>query len=86
MRLGLTLVRAQAVERGLQDRLGVLGVAVDGGDSDDHVEDLVERDGSECTPANWDGSSSALRCILSELVASGLGASGYGWPKQASDS
>jgi hypothetical protein len=34
----------QAVERGLQDRLKVAGVAVDRGDGHDHVEDLLERE------------------------------------------
>ena len=35
-------VGSQPVERGLQDRLKVAGVAVDLGDRDDHVEHLLE--------------------------------------------
>src|SRR5580700_1802312 len=34
--------RAQPVEGSLQDRREVVGVAVDGGDRDDHVEDLLQ--------------------------------------------
>jgi hypothetical protein len=33
---------AKAVERGLEDWLDVAGVAMDRGDGDDHVEDLLE--------------------------------------------
>src|SRR4051794_17978589 len=35
---------AEAVERGLEHRLEVVGVAVDFGDRGDHVEDLLERE------------------------------------------
>ena len=35
---------SKPVERGLQDRLEVAGIAVDPGDGDDHVEDLLERE------------------------------------------
>jgi len=35
---------AQAVERGMEDRLEVAGLTGDRGDGDDHVEDLLERE------------------------------------------
>jgi hypothetical protein len=35
---------AKAIERSLENWLDVAGVAVDGGDGDDHVEDLFERE------------------------------------------
>jgi hypothetical protein len=35
---------AQAVERGLQDRLHVVGIAVELGDGNDQVKDLLERE------------------------------------------
>jgi hypothetical protein len=42
---GLAIVRgAKAVERGLQYRLEIAGFAVDPGDGNDHVEDLLERE------------------------------------------
>jgi hypothetical protein len=39
-----TVRRAKPVERGPQDRLEVAGVAVNPGDGDDQVEDLLERE------------------------------------------
>ena len=36
------LAESQAVQRRLQDRPGIAGVAVDRCDGDDHVEDLLE--------------------------------------------
>src|SRR5580700_9316932 len=36
--------RTKAVERGLQDRLEVAGLAANRRDGDDHVEDLLERE------------------------------------------